>query len=88
MGCGQDRYEQVLVDLAREDGADIRFGRRLVSFTQDDDGVTAVAARTWRTARRHTVRAAYLVGADGASSGTREQLGVGPHRARHRLHTR
>ncbi|MCW7945878.1 FAD-dependent oxidoreductase [Streptomyces hygroscopicus] len=75
MGCGQDRYEKVLVAKARENGADVRFGTRLVSFEQDADGVTAVVEET-ATGRRYTVRADYLVGADGASSRTREDLGV------------
>ncbi|MEU7166100.1 FAD-dependent monooxygenase [Streptomyces morookaense] len=75
MGCGQDRYEKVLVAKAEEYGADVRFGSRLVSFEQDDEGVTAVVEEV-RDGRRYTVRADYLVGADGASSRTREALGV------------
>jgi 2-polyprenyl-6-methoxyphenol hydroxylase-like FAD-dependent oxidoreductase len=75
MGCGQDRYEKVLVAKAAGFGADVRFGTRLESFEQDADGVTAVlrdnASRT-----RTTVRARYLVGADGAGSMVREALGV------------
>jgi tetracenomycin A2 monooxygenase-dioxygenase len=75
MGCGQDRYEPVLLDHARRAGAAVRFGTRLVSFEQDDDGVTAtleVAA----TGEVRLVRAAYLVGADGANSRIRQALGV------------
>jgi len=75
MGCGQDRYERVLVDLARQTGAQIRFGCRLVSFDQDPDGVTALLEDV-ESGERRTVRAAYLVGADGARSRVREQLGV------------
>lgn len=75
MGCGQDRYERVLVDKAREFGADIRFGTKLIEFTQDDEGVTAVAEEL-ETGRRYTIRAGYLVGADGANSHVRTELGV------------
>ncbi|MCM2423319.1 FAD-dependent monooxygenase [Streptomyces sp. RKAG293] len=75
MGCGQDRYEKVLVDKAREFGSDIRFGTRLVEFTQDDEGVTAVAEEL-ATGKRFTIRAGYLVGGDGANSAVRQQLGV------------
>lgn len=75
MGCGQDRYEQVLVGKAREYGAEVRFSTRLVSFAQDDDGVTATIEDTV-TRRQRTVRARYLVGADGARSHTRRVLGI------------
>ncbi|MGW5779968.1 FAD-dependent monooxygenase [Streptomyces sp. NPDC003863] len=75
MGCGQDRYEKVLVEKAREYGADVRFATRLVEFTQDADGVTAVAEEK-ATGRRFTIRADYLVGADGANSSVRGHLGV------------
>ncbi|MFI9388413.1 FAD-dependent monooxygenase [Kutzneria sp. NPDC052558] len=74
MGCGQDRYERVLVDKAREFGARVWLDTELVGFEQDSEGVTAVVARD---GVRHTVRADYLVGADGARSGIRESLGVG-----------
>ncbi|WP_018681690.1 FAD-dependent monooxygenase [Actinokineospora enzanensis] len=73
MGCGQDRYERVLVDKAREFGARVWFDSKLVEFTQNADGVTAVVERE---GVRHTVHADYLVGADGARSAIRERLGV------------
>ncbi|WP_267242532.1 FAD-dependent monooxygenase [Streptomyces sp. PR69] len=75
MGCGQDRYEKVLVAKAREFGADVRFNTKLISFEQDADGVTAVA-EDGKTGKRLTIRADYLVGADGAGSRIREALGV------------
>ncbi|KNB49928.1 FAD-dependent monooxygenase [Streptomyces caatingaensis] len=75
MGCGQDRYERVLAGLAAAAGADVRFATRLVSFAQDDDGVTAVVEDR-ASGRRGTVRAAYLVAADGAGSRVRRALGV------------
>lgn len=75
MGCGQDRYERVLVRKAGEYGAEIRFGTRLVSFEQDDDAVTATVEDV-RTGHRRRVRARYLIGADGARSRTRDLLGI------------
>ncbi|WP_326691157.1 MULTISPECIES: FAD-dependent monooxygenase [unclassified Streptomyces] len=75
MGCGQDRYEKVLVAKAREYGADVRFNTRLLSFEADDEGVTAIAEEA-STGKRLTIRADYLVGADGAGSRIRQALGV------------
>lgn len=78
MGCGQDRYEKVLVAKAQENGCDVHFNTRLRSVKQDDEGVTAVVEQS-DTGERLTVRADYLVGADGASSFTRESLGIQRH---------
>jgi putative polyketide hydroxylase len=78
MGCGQDRYEKVLLDKAIEFGADVRLGTALESFDQDEDGVTAVL-RDVRTGEEQIVRASYLVGADGARSRVRSVLGVQRH---------
>jgi len=75
MGCGQDRYERVLVDLVRRHGGEVRFRNRMLSFTQDADGVSAVIEDD-ETGERTTVRADYLVGADGANSRTRKLLGL------------
>jgi putative polyketide hydroxylase len=75
MGCGQDRYEKVLTDLARAGGTDLRFHTRLESMAQDADGVTAVVRDT-ESGECTTIRSAYLIGADGASSSTRRMLGV------------
>ncbi|GAA2598007.1 FAD-dependent monooxygenase [Streptomyces axinellae] len=75
MGCGQDRYEKVLVAKAQEYGAEVRFNTRLVSFAADEEGVTAIAEEA-ATGKRLTIRADYLVGADGAGSRIRQSLGV------------
>ena len=71
----QDRLEMLLRERARELGADIRFATELVSFEQDDGGVTALL---WdrRTGAEHALRADYLIAADGASSGIRQQLEI------------
>ncbi|WP_327085918.1 FAD-dependent monooxygenase [Nonomuraea sp. NBC_01738] len=75
MGCGQDRYERVLVDVVRQRGSEVRFGTRLIAFTQDEDGVTA-EIEDLATGERQTVVADYLIGADGANSRTRQRLGL------------
>ncbi|WP_127359034.1 FAD-dependent monooxygenase [Actinacidiphila soli] len=75
---GQDRFEPVLRAKAEELGADIRFATELVSYEQDADGVTAVL-RDLRHDTETTVRAKYLVAADGFRSPIREELGIGTH---------
>ncbi|MFE2873705.1 FAD-dependent oxidoreductase [Embleya sp. NPDC059259] len=73
--CSQNDLEPVLADYARELGGDLRFGTELVSFEQDDDGITAIV-RTRANGRQQTVRADYLVAADGPRSPVRERLGI------------
>ncbi|MFI0967690.1 FAD-dependent monooxygenase [Streptomyces sp. NPDC021080] len=75
---GQDRFEPVLRARAEELGADIRFATELVSCEQDADGVTAVL-RELRHGTETTIRAKYLVAADGFRSPIREGLGIGTH---------
>ena len=67
--------EPLLKARAEESGAEFRFGTDLVSFTQDADAVTA-EIRERETGRTSTVRARYLIAADGAHSRTREHLGI------------
>ncbi|MBP2319701.1 2-polyprenyl-6-methoxyphenol hydroxylase-like FAD-dependent oxidoreductase [Kibdelosporangium banguiense] len=74
--ASQERVEPILAERARELGARIRFSTELESFTQDADGVTAVL-HDLATGERETVRADYLVGADGHRSPIREALGIG-----------
>jgi 2-polyprenyl-6-methoxyphenol hydroxylase-like FAD-dependent oxidoreductase len=71
--CPQHLYETALADAARTAGADLRFGTDLVSVEPDDDGVTARLATPDGT---RTVRAGYLIGADGAASAVRARLGI------------
>ncbi|MGR6316987.1 FAD-dependent monooxygenase [Micromonospora soli] len=75
---GQDRLEPVLRRRAEELGADIRFGTELLDYRQDGDGVTARIRRTGDGAER-TVRARYLIAADGNRSAIRTGLGIGTH---------
>lgn len=73
--CSQNDLEPVLADYARELGGVLRFGTELVSCEPDEDGVTAVV-ETRSTGERQTVRADYLVAADGPRSPVRERLGI------------
>lgn len=71
----QDKLETILRGRAEELGADIHFSTELVAFTQDEDGVTAVL-RDRQRGEEGTVRAGYLVAADGWDSQIRQQLGI------------
>ncbi|SDL65312.1 putative polyketide hydroxylase [Lentzea albidocapillata subsp. violacea] len=70
---GQDRLEPILAARAAELGADLRFGTELVRHRQDDDGVTAVIRDA---SGERTVRAGYLIAADGNRSSIRDGLGI------------
>ncbi|GAA1991041.1 FAD-dependent monooxygenase [Catenulispora subtropica] len=74
--CSQNDLEPVLVRQARELGGDVRFGTELLSFEQDADGVTAVL-RSREDGSQRTVRASYLIAADGPRSPVRQALGIG-----------
>lgn len=73
--ASQVHVEPVLLARARELGAEVRFRTELVSFEQDEEGVTARLLDV-ATGRLSTVRASHLVGADGHRSRVRERLGV------------
>src|SRR5918992_694276 len=75
-GVPQDHLEPVLLHhLERLGVAEVRFGTELVALGQDGDGVTVVL-RTRATGGARTVRAGYVVGADGAHSRVRDLLGI------------
>ncbi|SDD14973.1 FAD-dependent oxidoreductase [Streptomyces prasinopilosus] len=74
--CSQNDLEPVLLARARELGGDLRFATELMSFEQDGDGVTA-RVKSRETGEHTTVRADYLVAADGPRSPVRERLGIG-----------
>ncbi|MFG1811395.1 FAD-dependent oxidoreductase [Streptomyces sp. NPDC049040] len=74
--CSQNDLEPVLLEEARRLGGDIRFGVELRSFEQDEGGVTAEVLER-DTGRTRTVRADYLVAADGPRSPVRTALGIG-----------
>ncbi|MCX5609766.1 MULTISPECIES: FAD-dependent monooxygenase [unclassified Streptomyces] len=73
--CSQNNIEPVLAAQSRAQGAEIRFSTELMSFDQDATGVTALVKN--RTTGEHTtVRADFLIAADGPRSPVREQLGI------------
>ncbi|MGW2652367.1 FAD-dependent oxidoreductase [Streptomyces sp. NPDC001478] len=74
--CSQNDLEPVLLDRAREQGGDLRFSTELMSFDADASGVTA-AVKNRETGEHTTVRADYLIAADGPRSPVREQLRIG-----------
>jgi 2-polyprenyl-6-methoxyphenol hydroxylase-like FAD-dependent oxidoreductase len=67
--------EPILHRRAEELGARLEYGSELASFEQDAEGVTAIV-RERGTGAERTVRARYLIGADGSRSPVRERLGV------------
>jgi 2-polyprenyl-6-methoxyphenol hydroxylase-like FAD-dependent oxidoreductase len=71
----QPAVEQVLREaVARSRHARLVTGRTVRTVHEDDDGVTATVTAPDGTADR--IRAAYLIGADGAWSTVREAIGV------------
>ncbi|MEV3970335.1 FAD-dependent monooxygenase [Streptomyces sp. NPDC050698] len=74
--CSQNDLEPVLLDHARRHGGELRFSTELMSFDSDPAGVTAVV-KSRETGEHTTIRAQYLVAADGPRSPVREQLGIG-----------
>ena len=71
----QDMIEPVLVDIARERGGDIKFYTECVGVEQDGDSVTATL-KDRKSGVTSTVRAEYLIAADGAGSPIRTRLNV------------
>lgn len=77
-GCiiGQERLEPILVEAAQKMGSEICFGTEMISFTQDEAGVSAVI-RKRSTGQEQRVHAQYLIAADGSHSSIRDSLGIG-----------
>jgi pentachlorophenol monooxygenase len=73
IGIPQYETERILRDRLAQLGTQVERGVRLAGFEQDDDGVTATLDGP---DGEETVRAAYLVGADGAHSVVRKTLGL------------
>lgn len=74
LGLPQYETEDLLTRRLVALGGGVEEGTELVTFTQDDDGVTAELAGPGGV--RRTVRAGYLVGCDGAHSAVRTGLGL------------
>lgn len=72
----QDHHEPVLVEhLHGLATATVRFDCELLEIAQDGDGVRAVVADVVTGTTEH-LHASYVIGADGARSLVREQLGI------------
>lgn len=72
----QDWVEAVLCRCAQQySSSQLRFSTELVAFEQEDTGVTARLVNR-ETGDEETVRAHYLIAADGAHSGVRQALGI------------
>jgi 2,4-dichlorophenol 6-monooxygenase len=71
----QDRLEPILVNAASARGGSVRFNTELLTFTQDDDGVTA-HVRDRLTSAEYDIRSRYMIGADGGNSTVVKQLGL------------
>ena len=76
--CDQDQLEPILLAAARRCGADVRFDTELVAFDETAAGVSA-RVRDRSTGAEYTVRAGFLVGADGPRSPVRQSLGIDRH---------
>ncbi|MGW5375312.1 FAD-dependent monooxygenase [Nocardia sp. NPDC003999] len=70
---GQSRTEAILRERLAEFGVHVELDTALTGFTQDDDGVTVTLEHDGTP---ETVRAAYLIGADGGKSTVRKTLGI------------
>lgn len=70
----QNGTEHALNDLVTRRGGKVERSQELVSFQQDANGVTAVVQD--KTGKQETIRARWMVGADGAHSLVRKSLGV------------
>jgi 2-polyprenyl-6-methoxyphenol hydroxylase-like FAD-dependent oxidoreductase len=85
--CDQDRLEPLLLAHARELGAEVRFHTELTDCAQNGEQVTGLL-RDRTTGEARTVRADYLVAADGGRSPVRERLGItrsGPGTLQHQV---
>ena len=74
----QDALEPILRARAAELGARLRYRTECTSLEQDADGVTVVV-RDLESGTESSVRAKYVVAADGNRSPVRERLGIGMH---------
>ncbi|MFZ1165015.1 FAD-dependent monooxygenase [Mycobacterium sp.] len=73
--CPQSAFEPMLLAHIRRHHSQARYGTELCSFEQDDTGITAIV-RERDSGASETVRAEYLVAADGLHSPIRQALGV------------
>ncbi|TVY36331.1 Tetracenomycin polyketide synthesis hydroxylase [Lachnellula occidentalis] len=75
--CTQDKMEPVLAKAASERGGDLRYNTQCEGVEQDEQGVTVTLRDREPPYTVSTIRAQYLIAADGASSPMRKALGIG-----------
>jgi len=73
--CPQSRLEPILLTETRRRGNEVRYGTELSSLELDEAGITAVV-HDRDSGESETVRAGYLVGADGVHSQIRNLLAI------------
>jgi len=73
--CAQDELEPLVLAAAQQAGATVRFATEMVALTQVDAGVT-VTLRDVATDTITTMRASYVLAADGAKSRIRAALNI------------
>jgi 2-polyprenyl-6-methoxyphenol hydroxylase-like FAD-dependent oxidoreductase len=74
--CPQNFFDPVLRRFAGQfETVAMSYNTELVSFVEDDDGVTSTV-RDVLTGETRTIRSQYLVGTDGGASGVRQGLGI------------
>jgi 2-polyprenyl-6-methoxyphenol hydroxylase-like FAD-dependent oxidoreductase len=78
MFIDQDALEPILRERALDLGAELRYRTQCTALEQDADGVTATL-RDLENNSELTMRAQFVVAADGNRSPTREQLGIAMH---------
>lgn len=75
--CAQHKLEPILLDAARAAGpGELRFGQELTALAQHQTGVDATIVDQV-SGQEMTVRAAYVIAADGSRSPVRSMLGIG-----------
>ncbi len=70
----QDKNERILYDHFKSYGDEVRWSHELISFAQNDDGISAVVKDD--NGREDTINAKWLVAADGARSFVRHFLQI------------
>ena len=78
--CAQDHLETILAQRAAASGTQLRYGSQLTGLQPADGTVLATVATQENGSA--TIRARYVVGADGAHSAVRQASGIATSRAR------
>ncbi|GES66776.1 2,4-dichlorophenol 6-monooxygenase [Aspergillus terreus] len=71
----QDQLELILLEYAAKVGVDVRMHHEFVGLSQDGEGVTVII-KDHGASSLYTIRAHYLVAADGHRSAVRETLAI------------